>query len=158
DVTDWLNPDHSFGGHSFEDLLTRRDEAPEWIPGPNGSNAGQKSSDANGQSWPDPDLYLVSDDRMPAPAFDWQTVPPGWESWLRGISEDTGAPVDYVFANLLGVASGIIGNARRASPWLGWVEQPHLWVANVGNPSSAKTPALGPFKAAIAELERAELP
>jgi hypothetical protein len=152
DVTDWLK------NHDLEDLLTRCEEAPEWVPGPNGHSAGQNDNKANSEAWPDPDLSLVADDRKPAPAFDYQVVPPGWEDLLRGMSEDAGAPVDYVFLNLIAVASAVIGNARRVHPFGNWIEQPNLWGATVGNPSTKKTPALDPFKRACLELEKQEMP
>src|SRR5262245_20723200 len=117
-----------------------------------------KTDHPDDASWLEPDLSLLADDQKPEPEFDWESVSPNWHAWLRGMSEDTGAPAVYIFANLLGIASGVIGNARRVSPWPGWVEQPHLWIANVGNPSSLKTPALTPFKHVCAQIEREELP
>jgi hypothetical protein len=52
------------------------------------------------------------------------------------------------------VASAVIGNVRRVSPWEGWVEQPHLWFALVGPPSTNKTVALAPFKAVCGAIEK----
>src|SRR5262245_40574552 len=33
-------------------------------------------------TWPDPDLGLIDDDRPPAPALDDDALPAGWESWI----------------------------------------------------------------------------
>jgi uncharacterized protein DUF3987 len=121
----------------------------------------RSSDDAAGNhpgEWSDPDILLISDDQMPPPAFDWETVPPTWRDCLRDMSETTGAVVDYIFLSLLVTASSIVGNARRVSPWGGWVEQPHLWGAAVGNPSSMKSPALKPFKNACRAIEKTEAP
>jgi Protein of unknown function (DUF3987) len=152
DVSDWI----AVGG-TRDQLDALIDATPDWtstLPEEGGAPNGRAGDD----TWPDPDLSLIDDDRIPAPIFPWDAVPPGWVDWLKGASEDTGAPVDYLFANLLGTASGIIGNARRVSPWRGWVEQPHLWIANVGNPSAMKTPALAPFKLACRAIEKREQP
>jgi hypothetical protein len=117
--------------------------------------ANRAGNDA-GDAWPEPDRSLLNDDRPPAPAFDWDAVPLVWVDWIKGTAADCGAPVDYVAAALFGVASSIIGNARRVSPWPGWVEQPHLWFALVGFPSTNKTIALAPLKTACNEIEKSE--
>ena len=106
------------------------------------------------QEWAEPDRSLVEQLEVPIPAFDWGMVPDSWGSWIAGASEDTGAPPDYIFANLIGTASAVIGNARRVRAWPGWEEPPHIWVANIGNPSSGKTPGLDPFKRVLASLEK----
>jgi hypothetical protein len=152
DVSDWIA-----AGGTREQLDALIAAAPDWASTP-ADGASAPNGAAGDDTSPDPDLSLIADDRMPAPAFDWDAAPPGWTDYLKGASEDTGAPVDYLFANLLGVASGVIGNARRVSPWGGWVEQPHLWIANVGNPSAMKTPALAPFKLACRAIEKREGP
>jgi hypothetical protein len=103
--------------------------------------------------WADPDLDLLSDDRPPVPEFSWDAIPPSWHEYLKATSVDCSAPVDYVTTNLIGVGSAILGNVRRASPWPGWVEQPHLWMANVGPPSVGKTPSLVPFKNVMSGIE-----
>jgi Protein of unknown function (DUF3987) len=104
--------------------------------------------------WPEPDRQLVEDDHTPPPPFDWEALPPAWRDWVKSTADDCGAPPDYVAATLISTASAIIGNARRASPWGGWVEQPHLWFALIGQPSTNKTVALAPFKAACNAIEK----
>jgi Protein of unknown function (DUF3987) len=81
-------------------------------------------------------------------------LPPALVDWVKKTAMDCGAPADYIAATLLSVASAVIGNARRVSPWGGWVEQPHLWVALIGQPSTNKTVALAPFKTACNAIEK----
>ncbi len=104
--------------------------------------------------WPEPDMHLIEDDRLPLPPFDRKALPPAWMDWAENTARDCGAPIDYIAATLISVASAVIGNARRASPWEGWVEQPHLWFALIGQPSTNKTVALAPFKAACNAIEK----
>jgi hypothetical protein len=104
--------------------------------------------------WGDPDMVLIDEDRTPPPPFDWEAMPPAWTDWIRATANDCGAPADYIAATLIGSASAVIGNTRRVSPWGGWVEQPHLWFALVGQPSTNKTVALAPFKAACSAIEK----
>src|SRR4051794_18213904 len=96
--------------------------------------------------WPEPDRTLEEARDVPIPTFNWDAMPRSWRDFIKGSIDDTGAPPDYLAGNLLGTASGLIGNTRRVSPWLSWTETSHLWVASVGNPSAAKTPSLLPFK------------
>jgi hypothetical protein len=104
--------------------------------------------------WPEPDMHLIEDDRLPPPPFDCNALPPALVDWVKKTAMDCGAPADYIAATLLSVASAVIGNARRVSPWGGWVEQPHLWVALIGQPSTNKTVALAPFKTACKAIEK----
>lgn len=108
--------------------------------------------------WPNVDFSVIRDDRGGPPAFDWDAVPLAWRHYVADTAADCGAPADYVYAGLVAVASAALGNARRVSPWAGWIEQAHLWFCLVGNPSSGKTPALKPFRDAARALERAEEP
>jgi hypothetical protein len=104
--------------------------------------------------WPALDMRLLDDDRVPPPPFDWKGMPPAWVDWVEDTARDCGAPADYIAATLISVASAVIGNARRVSPWGGWVEQAHLWFALIGQPSTNKTVALAPYKTACNAIEK----
>jgi hypothetical protein len=95
---------------------------------------GEASAQKRGEgssAWPDPDMRLIKDDRLPVPAFDWEALPPAHKDLIKHMADDCGAPPDYVAAAQIGTASAVLGNVRRVSPWEGWVEQPHLWFALV---------------------------
>jgi Protein of unknown function (DUF3987) len=55
---------------------------------------------------------------------------------------------------LIAVAGAMVTNARRASPWPGWVEPPIIWQASVGLPSSGKSPGYDAVIELVALLER----
>src|SRR5215468_1546213 len=105
-------------------------------------------------TWPDPDLGLIDDDRPPAPALDDDAIPTGWESWITAEAAARSCPRDYVAAALIGAASAWIGNARRITATADWTEPAHLWMALIGAPSAGKTPALRPLIDASRTLER----
>jgi len=105
-------------------------------------------------TWPDPDMQLVEDDRAPAPALDDDALPAGWERWIADEAEARGCPPDYVAAGLIAAASAWIGNARHASATATWIEPPHLWFALIGAPSTGKSPALRPMVEASRTIER----
>jgi hypothetical protein len=104
--------------------------------------------------WPEPDLRLVDDDRTPAPKLDHDALPAGWEEWIGKEASARGCPRDYIAAGLIVGASGWMGNSRHASVNEMWSEPPHLWLAEIGAPSTGKTPGLKPFIDASRAIER----
>ena len=105
-------------------------------------------------TWPEPDLRLIDDDRPSAPMLDDDALPARWESWIRTEAAARGCPHDYVAAALIGAASAWIGNGRRITATADWTEPAHLWMALIGAPSAGKTPALRPMIEASRTLER----
>ena len=63
--------------------------------------------------WPALDRNLISDDRTPAPALDYEALPPSWVGLIDKVAQDCGSSPDYIVAYLLGVASAVIGNTRQ---------------------------------------------
>jgi hypothetical protein len=105
-------------------------------------------------TWPEPDMRLISDDRPSAPVLDDDALPAGWGAWITAEAAARACPRDYVAAALLGAASGWIGNSRRIAATFDWNEPVHLWFAPIGAPSTGKTPALRPMVEASRKLER----
>jgi Protein of unknown function (DUF3987) len=105
-------------------------------------------------TWPEPDMRLISDDRVPAPSLDVDTLPEGWEEWISFEATARSVPPDYVAAGLIGAASAWIGNSRRISATPTWSEPAHLWFALIGAPSTGKTPAPQPVIETSHVLER----
>ena len=105
-------------------------------------------------TWPDPDMRLVDDDRAPAPLLEDNSLPAGWAEWIAAEAESRGCPCDYVAAGLIAAASELIGNARHVAASTSWWEPPHLWFAVIGAPSTGKTPALRPIVEAMRAIER----
>jgi hypothetical protein len=96
--------------------------------------------------------------RPSVPSFPLDCLPPFWAEWAIAQAERKGAPVDYVGAGLLAVASALIGNARWVEVWDGWIEPPFLWCALIGAPSSGKSPALDAVLSPLAAIEHDLLP
>src|SRR5689334_18136487 len=104
-------------------------------------------------SWPEPDMRLVEDDCVPAPALDDDALPASWVEWVTPEAAARGCPRDYVAAGLITTASALIGNARRVAATDTWIEPSHLWMALAGAPSTGKSPALSPFTDLTRALE-----
>jgi hypothetical protein len=105
-------------------------------------------------TWPEPDLQLLSDDRPDPPPLEGDALPRGWDRWIREEAQARGCPADYVASSLITAASAWIGNARHIRATPSWTEIPHLWLANIGMPSTGKTPGQRPFVDASRCLEK----
>jgi hypothetical protein len=104
--------------------------------------------------WPMPDMSVLQENRRSAPALPLQVFGPTLSAWIADAAEGAGAPVDYVAAPLLGAAAALIGNARAASPWDGWADEPCvLWLGQIGKPSSGKSPGSDPTRHALSAVE-----
>ncbi len=112
--------------------------------GDTGAGAEQTKPTA-ADTWPKPDLRIIEDDRVPAPKLDDDALPAGWAEWITTEAAARACPRDYVAAGLIGTASGIIGNARRVMATADWTEPAPLWFAEIGGPSTGKTPAQRPM-------------
>lgn len=101
----------------------------------------------------DPDMdILKTKDLLPAPKLNTQCFK-NLEPWVIQTAENTNAPVDYVAFSLLASAAGVVGLSRTISPWEEWQEPCCLWIGEIGEPSSNKTPATQPVKRILNKLE-----
>lgn len=104
------------------------------------------------QLWPNPDMSIISDDRMPPPEFP-VGVFGSMADFVESAAEVKSAPPDFIAMPLLCAATSLVSNTYKASPWDGWVEPLILWCAIVGNPSSSKSPALDVVRDPLKKIE-----
>lgn len=102
--------------------------------------------------WSNPDLSILSNSAAPAPDFPRAVLGEIWSDWCGENATAANAPYDYVAASLLTLVAALIGNARVAG-FEEWTAPSIIWTANIGSPSAKKSPAMAPFKRAIATLE-----
>src|SRR5262249_4217075 len=78
--------------------------------------------------------------------FPVDVFPPALQDYLQQCAESLGCPVDYVGGAVLAVVGAAIGNTwrllLRGTEGDGWSEKANGWVVLVGDPGSAKTPAM----------------
>ena len=116
-----------------------------------GNNAsGQEPRD----EWGAVDFSVLNESRRAAARLPVAVFGSQWARWINEVSNSKSAPNDYVATSLLCAASSLIGNARRVSPWPDWREPAHLWFAQVGLPSSGKSPAQDSVLENVRTLER----
>lgn len=107
--------------------------------------------------WDEPDLSLTDERRgelpkLPIELFDELNCPQLTE-WLERAGQGAGTSVDHVFLFLLGIASGLIGCARRIQATRSWAQCTTCWVALIGYSGEGKTPSLAAVKNSLDELE-----
>jgi hypothetical protein len=104
-------------------------------------------------SWESPDDSLLEDRRGPLPEFPHGIFAPRLTDWLARASHGAGTQIDFVALPMLGVASSLIGKARRVQASTSWIQPCTLWAAIVGSSGDRKTPGL---EAVTKTLDRIE--
>jgi hypothetical protein len=124
------------GGH--EENLTRGIEPPR--------------ADAHG--WDDPDWTLLDDRRGKLPDFPVDVLTPAWQEWLLRACHGAGVRPEHVAVPLIGVASSLIGTARRVRASTSWSEPMTLWTCVVADSGDRKTPGLNVARRALDLIEK----
>ena len=152
DASDFIEQRRRKGGLDDEaierELCLRFREAPVWE-----QTIISSFTIVTGDEWPEPDLSVLSCQRLEPPKLPLEVFGTYWAKWISEQAEAKSCAPDYVAGSLLGGAGVLIGNARWGSPWAGWEEPPIAWVNNVGNPSSGKSPGLDAIRDLIGSIE-----
>jgi hypothetical protein len=115
----------------------QRDAAPE------SSNGEQPRGDQFAPFiWSDPDFALLDDRRGDLPEFPTTAFHGLCGRWVEGAAHAAGVTPAHVAVPLLGVASSLIGTARRVRATKSWSEPLTLWTALVGHSGTGKTPGI----------------
>jgi hypothetical protein len=104
--------------------------------------------------WPDPDLSILDDRRGELPDFPVDVFTPKWQEWLRCAAHGAGVRSDHVTVPLLGIASSLIGTARRVRASRSWSEPMTLWTCIVAESGDRKTPGLKVIVRALDLIEK----
>jgi hypothetical protein len=117
-------------------------------------DANAANSSESIHSWEEPDPSILDDRRGELPEFPLDALSPeGLRDWVKRAAHGTGTSVDHVAVPLLGIASSLIGTARRVQPSSSWSEPMTCWTALVGFSGTGKTPGLDATRKPLAQLE-----
>jgi uncharacterized protein DUF3987 len=105
-------------------------------------------------TWADPDESLLEDTRGDLPGFPDDVLPPRLLAWLERAAYGAGVRTDHVAIPLLGVASSLIGTARRVRASSSWTEPLTLWTCLIGVSGERKTSAILVTKRALDLIEK----
>jgi hypothetical protein len=101
---------------------------------------------------------LLEDRRGDLPPFPLDCVNAGWQAWALQTAHGSGTTPAHVVVPLLGIASGLIGVARRVQVARPWIEPIGMWTALVGASGTGKTRGLDATKRALAQIETVRRP
>ena len=96
--------------------------------------------------WGDPDFALLDDRRGDLPEFPISAFHGLCRQWVERAAHAAAVTPAHVAVPLLGVASSLVGSARRVGATKAWSEPMTLWTAVIGNSGAGKTPGLGATK------------
>jgi Protein of unknown function (DUF3987) len=109
-------------------------------------------------SWETPDESLLEDRRGELPEFPCDVFPLPLSSWLLRATRGAGVRIDHIAVPMLGVASSLIGKARRIQASSSWIEPTTLWACIVGHSGDRKTPGLRVILRALDRIEEENSP
>jgi Protein of unknown function (DUF3987)/Bifunctional DNA primase/polymerase, N-terminal len=105
-------------------------------------------------TWEEPDWTLLDDRRGELPDFPVEGLPASLQAWLLRAARGAGVTPAHVAMPLLGIASSLIGTARRVRACRSWSEPLTMWVAVIGFSGTGKTPGLDVTRRVLSLIER----
>jgi hypothetical protein len=109
-------------------------------------------------TWEAPDESLLETRRGTLPQFPHDVFPQRLSDWLSRASRGAGTLIDHIAVPMLGVASSLIGKARRVQASTSWIEPTTLWACVVGQSGDRKTPGLKVITRALDRIEADNAP
>jgi hypothetical protein len=103
--------------------------------------------------WQKPDMAVLKGFQNETVAFPLEVLGATRE-WVSHAAEVKSAPVDYIAVGLLVICASLIGNSARVVPWSGWSEPAILNATLIGDPSSAKSPAMDAVLEPLKEIQK----
>src|SRR5262245_11376285 len=116
-------------------------------------NATLRELYQEGNTWADPNWSLLDDRRGSLPAFPMEAVPESLHDWLNRAARGSGTTAAHVAAPLIGIASSLIGTARRIRASRSWSQPTTLWCALVGFSGTGKTPGIDATRKPVGHIE-----
>jgi uncharacterized protein DUF3987/bifunctional DNA primase/polymerase-like protein len=113
-----------------------------------------KGRKAETGTWDEPDWTLLDDRRGELPEFPVEALPASLHGWLLRAARGAGVTPAHVAVPLLGIASSLIGTARRVRACRAWSEPLTMWAAVVGFSGTGKTPGLDVTRRVLSLIER----
>ena len=104
--------------------------------------------------WDDPDFTLLDDRRGELPEFPIDVLSPKWQECIQLAADGAGVTPAHVAVPLIGIASSLIGTARRVQASRSWSQPMTMWAAVVGASGTGKTPGIDVTKRALAFIDR----
>jgi hypothetical protein len=105
-------------------------------------------------NWDAPDWSILDDRRGELPDFPLDCLGKPLRAWVERAAAGAGVTSAHVAVPALGIASSLVGMARRVKASSSWLEPTTCWVGIVGASGTGKTPGIDAVKRALAQIER----
>jgi hypothetical protein len=105
-------------------------------------------------TWEFPDWSILDDRRGELPDFPLDCLGAPVREWVERAARGAGVTPAHVAVPALGIASSLIGMARRAKASKSWTQPMTCWTAIVGASGTGKTPGIDTIKRALAQINR----
>jgi hypothetical protein len=120
----------------------------------NYSQAFDNHRDEKNYSWDDPDISILDDRRGELSEFPVELLSPLCRQFVERAAHGSGVTSAHVAVPLVGIASSLVGTARRAQASISWTQPLSVWTAVVGFSGSGKTPGLDTTRRPLSLVER----
>jgi Protein of unknown function (DUF3987) len=118
------------------------------------AGARHGSTPRNLHDWDDPDFSLLDDRRGELPEFPIDIFSFKWQECILLAARGAGVTPAHVAVPLIGIASAVIGTARRVQASRSWSQPLTIWTALVGASGTGKTPGIDVTKRALSFIDR----
>jgi hypothetical protein len=139
--------------HQDVDLTPMIDGARKKGWGKPGVGAQPEQSDGP-YGWDDPDWMLLDERRGELPDFPLDTLTEPWREWLLRAAHGAGVRPEHVVVPLIGIASSLVGIARRVRVAKAWSEPFSIWSCVVADSGDRKTPGLNVTIRTLNQIEK----
>jgi hypothetical protein len=129
------------------------DELERRIRGEPVSTDNQDSGPRPFHTWESPDWSILDDRRGELPDFPLDCLGEPLQKWVERAANGAGVTAAHVAVPTLGIASSLVGMARRIRASSSWLEPMTCWVGIVGASGTGKTPGIDAVKRALAQIE-----
>jgi Protein of unknown function (DUF3987) len=130
----------------------KRTKAPPVAPGNGGKGAAESKHPLH--DWGAPDWSILDDRRGELPDFPIECLGAPVREWVERAARGAGVTPAHVAVPALGIASSLIGVARRVKATSSWIYPMTCWAAIVGESGTGKTPGIDTIKRAMDQVER----
>ena len=104
--------------------------------------------------WADPDWSILDDRRGALPEFPLDVLSAKLRAVVERTAKGAGVTSAHVAVPLIGIASSLIGAARRVKATTSWILPMTCWTVLIGFSGTGKTPGINVTKRALNLLER----
>lgn len=114
--------------------------------------ADETNSDAN--TWPHPDWSIFDDRRGQLPEFPAGVFSDPCRDWIERAALGAGVTIAHVAVPLIGIASSLVGTARRVKASTSFTQPLTCWTVTAGFSGTGKTPGIDATRRALTQVER----